>query len=102
MIVYVALQPSTRAVEVSIKHLAQSRRRVKTRHRARAIQRMPHVVEPDDFSICRIKKRNVEAIKVKRIVGRASRVSFSLGEYVLRPERQSLRFDHSEQDSINA
>jgi len=62
---------------------------------------MADIVKPDDFTVGRVKKRNVKAIEVKWIVGCTARVSFGLSEDVLRTEGEFLRLNHAEQDRVN-
>ena len=43
----------------------------------------------------------MEAVIVKRIVSHSSRVTFGLGQNVLRSERESLSFDNAQQNTVN-
>jgi hypothetical protein len=57
-------------------------------------------VKPDDFTVSRVKKGNVKAIEVKGIGSRAARVSFGLGEHVLRTESEFLRLYDTKQNRV--
>ena len=101
MIVCVLLKPAARALEVAIEHFPQRSGSVKPSYGARPVQLMADIMKPDDFAVGRVKKRNVKAVEVKWIVGRAARVSFGLGEDILRTEGESLRFNDAEQNRVN-
>src|SRR6266849_2906127 len=62
---------------------------------------MANVVEPEDLAGCRIQKGRSIAIEVERCVVNALRVALGLREYVLRTQRDFLRFDDPQELAIN-
>src|SRR5438477_5881518 len=55
---------------------------------------MANVMEPNDLTVARIKKRNTELALVTGLLKNRARIAFGLGEHTLRPERELLGFDN--------
>ena len=86
-------QGTALALEITAQSLVKGTGRVKVRDAPRQIQRMPDVMEPGDFAVGGVEKRNTVLTKSRVRFAQPSRVALGLREDILRTDRELLRLD---------
>jgi hypothetical protein len=57
-------------------------------------------VKPDHLAVSRVQERRAQTVEVELAGRQAARIAFALGQDVLRPERELLRLDYSDDPPV--
>ncbi len=89
-------EPRAGGVEVAAEHFLKGGRSVKGGDAPRGVERMPHIVEPEDLAVRGVEEGDVQAAEVEWGAGHAAGVTLGLAQDVLWPQRDLLGLDDAE------